>query len=112
MARPAPEVTSTTSPGLDELEAKIARGAFERGQGALGERAADGKLIRVVAKIGAVVADDLGVAGDEAAVRSQHQRVDLQQLQILLPRDVRQPRGIAREPRRKVGRKQLGDRAR
>ena len=73
----------------------------------LGQRPADRELFRVVAEIGGRVADDLGVAGDQLAVLGQRQRIDLQQFQIFLARDVRQPRGVARQPRGKIGRKQF-----
>ena len=63
-----------------------------------------------MAEIGGRVADDLGVAGDELAVLGQRQRIDLQQFQIFLARDIRQPRGVTRQARGKIGRKQLAER--
>ena len=96
--------------GLDQLEAERLRFALEFCHGVLGQRPADREFVRVVAEIGGRVADDLGVAGDKLAVLGQRQRIDLQQFQVLLACDVRQPRGVARQARGKIGRKQLAER--
>ena len=75
--------------------------------GALGEHAAYRKILRIVAEVGAIVADDRCIAGDEVAIRCQRQRVDFEQLQILLPGDVGQPRGVTGEARGKLARKKF-----
>jgi hypothetical protein len=59
-----------------------------------------------VTERGAVVADDLGVAGDKPPVGRERERIDLEQLQVLDACDLRQARGIAGEARGEVGRKQ------
>jgi hypothetical protein len=93
---------------LDQMEAQVARGALEPRERALRQRAAERKLVGIVAERGAVVANDLRVAGDEPSVGGEGERVDLEEFEILAPGDLRQARGIAREPRRDVTRKQPG----
>ena len=50
---------------FDELEAEVARFALERGEARSASARLIGEFCRVMAEIGAVVADDLGVAGDQ-----------------------------------------------
>ncbi len=73
------------------------RCALEGGHVAFGELAAQRKIRRVVAEIGRLIAEDLGVAGDKAAVGCQRQRVDFEKSEILLPSNIGEPRRITGE---------------
>ncbi len=95
---------------LDQLKAEIARRALGRRQGPFGQHVAQRKLAGVVAKLGCLVTDELGVAGDEAAVGRERQRIDFQELQVLLPGDLGQTRGVTGKSGCEIAWKQIGRR--
>jgi succinyl-CoA synthetase alpha subunit len=95
--------------GFDKPKAKFSGGALGRRHGPLGEHAAYRKFLRVVAEGRAVVANDLGVAGDECALRRHRERVDLKKLEVFLAGDVGKPGGISGNARGKRAGKQFGD---
>ena len=55
----------------------------------------------------AVVANDFRITGDEPSVRRERERIDLDELEVLAPGDLRKAHGIACQPRGHVAREQL-----
>ncbi len=51
--------------GLDQLETQVPGGALDRRHGALGQHAAYREVLGIVPEVRAVVANELGVAGNE-----------------------------------------------
>ena len=61
-----------------------------------------------MAEVGGLVTDELGVAGNEASVVGQRQRIDFEKLQILLAGDVRQARRVTGKPGGQIAWEQFG----